>query len=213
MNLLIMGAPGAGKGTQADVVSKQLNIPVISTGNILWAAANSGSELGNQIKGLMEQGALVSDEIIIDIVKERIQENDCKNGFILDGMPRNVSQAKALDENGVIIDKALFIEVSDDEILNNRMTGRLTCPNCRVTYHKKSNPPKVDGICDKCGSKLTVRQDDNYKTMQNRLKVFHSETEPLLAHYESVGKLCRICGEEPISVITQQILKALEDQK
>lgn len=188
MKMILLGAPGAGKGTQADIISKRLSIPTISTGNILRAAVKNGTPLGLKVKSIMDTGALVPDDVIIGIVKERIGEPDCANGYILDGMPRTISQAEALEGVGIDVDVALEIEASDAEI-EERMTGRRTCIVCGATFHVKTNPPKKENVCDQCGGELTIRKDDQPETVKNRLKVYHQETEPLIAYYKTRGKL------------------------
>lgn len=208
MKLILLGAPGAGKGTQAEIISKKLSIPTISTGNILRAAVKNGTPIGLKAKSYMESGGLVPDEVIIGIVKERLAEPDCKNGYILDGMPRTLGQAKALEDVGVEIDVALVIEISDAEI-EARMTGRRTCVNCGATYHVVTAPPKKAGVCDACGGELTVRKDDEPETVKNRLKVYHSETEPLIDFYKSRGKLKTVDNQPSIEATTGVIFKAL----
>lgn len=208
MKLILLGAPGAGKGTQAEILSKKLNIPSISTGNILRAAVKNGTPVGLQAKAYMDKGELVPDTVIIGIVKERIAEDDCKNGFILDGVPRTINQAEALENAGVDIDTALSIEV-DDETIEKRMTGRRTCSVCSATYHVTANPPKVEGICDLCGGKLTIRKDDQPETVKNRLKVYHTETEPLKDFYAKRGKLKSVDSQPTIEATTAVIYEAL----
>ena len=188
MNIIFFGAPGAGKGTQAEIVSKKLDIPTISTGNIIREAIKNGTEMGLSAKSYIDAGKLVPDEVVIGIIKDRLDKDDCKNGFILDGFPRTIPQAKALDEMGVKIDVVLNIEVSDEDIVN-RMSGRRTCPKCGSTYHIEFNPTKTEGVCDNCGAELTVRKDDHPDVVKSRLDVYHSETEPLKAFYEEKGIL------------------------
>ena len=208
MKLILLGAPGAGKGTQAEIISKKLSIPTISTGNILRAAVKNGTPVGLKAKAFMESGSLVPDEVIIGIMKERLAEPDCANGYILDGMPRTIAQAEALEQEGIEIDVALSIEISD-ETIETRMTGRRTCTSCGATYHVVANPPKVDGICDNCGEKLVIRKDDEPETVKNRLKVYHQETEPLKDFYKSRGKLKMVDNQPTIELTTAVICEAL----
>jgi adenylate kinase len=205
--MIIMGAPGAGKGTQADIISRRLSIPAISTGNILRAAIKEGTPVGQKVKAFMDAGKLVPDDVIVAIVKNRLSEPDCKNGYILDGMPRTIGQATALEEAGVTIDTALEIETSDAEI-EERMTGRRTCIKCGATYHIKTNPPKKDNICDKCSGELTIREDDRPETVKNRLRIYHMETEPLTEFYKSRGKL-KTVENMSIEATTAAIFKTL----
>ena len=183
MKLILLGAPGAGKGTQAEILSSTLNIPAISTGNILRAAMREGSRVGLEAKSYVDAGKLVPDEVIINIVKERLAQADCETGYILDGFPRTIPQAEAMEKLGIDIDHALTIEIEDDVIVK-RMSGRRTCKNCSQTFHIVSNPPKKDGICDFCGGELIIRKDDAPETVKARLEVYHKETEPLKAFYE-----------------------------
>jgi len=208
MKIVLLGAPGAGKGTQADLLTKKLGIPSISTGNILRAAVKNGTPVGLQAKSYMDKGALVPDEVIIGIVKERLAEDDCKNGCILDGMPRTIAQAEALENAGIIVDKAVSLDV-DDSAIEARMTGRRTCPACGATYHIVANPPKAEGVCDSCGTELTIRKDDEPETVRNRLKIYHDETEPLLKFYGDLGRLSRVDGSQPLDEVTSGIYKAL----
>ena len=208
MKLILLGAPGAGKGTQAEIISKKLNIPTISTGNILRAAVKNETPVGLQAKSYMDKGALVPDEVIIGIMKERLAEPDCKDGYILDGMPRTIAQAEALEAENIDIDTALSIEISDAEI-ETRMTGRRTCQSCGATYHVVSNPPKTEGICDSCGAELTIRKDDEPETVKNRLKVYHQETEPLKDFYKSRGKLKMVDNQPTIELTTKVICVTL----
>ncbi|UOO37847.1 adenylate kinase [Oscillospiraceae bacterium CM] len=208
MKLILLGAPGAGKGTQADIISKKLSIPTISTGNILRAAVKNGTPIGLKAKAYMESGGLVPDDVIIGIIQERLAEADCAGGYILDGMPRTIGQAKALEDAGVDIDAAVVIEISDAEI-EARMTGRRTCAQCSATFHVVSNPSKAENVCDACGGALTVRKDDEPETVKNRLKVYHQETEPLIDFYKSRGKLKSVDNQPTIEATTEVILKAL----
>ena len=208
MNLILLGAPGAGKGTQAEVISQALNIPQISTGNMLREAVRTGTEYGVKAKAAMDSGALVSDDIVIGILKERIAQDDCKAGFILDGFPRSVPQAEALDEMGVKIDKVLEIYVPD-ETIQTRVSGRRVCEKCGATYHVSFNPSKVEGVCDKCGGKTIIRKDDQPETVLDRLAVYHKTTEPLKAYYEKQGKLETVIGQEEVADTTALTLKAV----
>ena len=178
MNLILLGAPGAGKGTQAEMLCKQLSIPAISTGNMLREAMANGYALGQQVKKIMEEGSLVPDGVILDIVAERVAKADCANGFILDGVPRTLAQAEALEKRGIRIDHVVSIEI-DDAVIEGRMTGRRVCGKCGASYHIVANPPKTDGICDACGSALIIRRDDTAETVRHRLEVYHSQTEVL----------------------------------
>ena len=208
MNLILLGAPGAGKGTQAELLVKKLSIPAISTGNMLREAMANGTELGKKAKQYMDEGALVPDELILGIVADRVAQSDCANGFILDGVPRTLAQAEALEAKGIRIDHVISIEV-DDSAIESRMTGRRVCPKCGASYHIVANPPKKDGICDACGSELIVRKDDAPETVKNRLKVFHAETEPLKDFYKKLGNLKLVEGNQPIENATRDILAAL----
>ena len=198
MNLIFLGAPGAGKGTQAEVVSEALNIPQISTGNILREAVKNGTEYGLKAKTAMDAGALVSDDIVIGILKDRIAEDDCKNGFILDGFPRTVPQAEALDAMGIKIDKVIEISVPD-ETIKNRVSGRRVCQGCGASYHVEYKPSKTEGICDKCGDKTIIRKDDQPETVIERLAVYHEKTAPLKDYYEKQGKLAVVIGQEEVA--------------
>ena len=208
MKLILLGAPGAGKGTQADILSRMLSIPTISTGNILRAAVKNGTPVGLKAKEYMDRGALVPDEVIIGIIAERLQQPDCAEGYILDGVPRTIPQAEAMAANGIAIDTALSIEI-DDETIIQRMRGRRTCPNCGASFHVASNPPKQEGICDACGSELVVRKDDAPETVKARLETYHRETEPLKAYYEKQGKLKTVANQPTIEETTAAIRKTL----
>jgi adenylate kinase len=210
MNLIFLGAPGAGKGTQAENVSKKLNIPTISTGNIIREALKNGTEMGLKAKSFIEAGQLVPDDVVIGIIKDRLSEDDCKNGFILDGFPRTIPQAEALDEMGIAIDKVIDIEVSDDKIVS-RMSGRRVCLSCGATYHIDYLKPQVDGICDKCGDKLVMRKDDAPEVVLDRLRVYHEQTEPLKEYYAKTGKVKVVEGQEKVEDTTALTFKALED--
>ena len=188
MNLILLGAPGAGKGTLAAVISEKYGIPTVSTGNIIRAALKSGTEMGKRAKEYTEKGALVPDEIVIGIIKERLAQSDCQNGFILDGFPRTIPQAEALDNMGVKVDAALLIDAAD-ELIMGRMSGRRVCENCGASYHVVSMKPKVENVCDACGGALVTRKDDLPETVLNRLKVYHEQSEPLVDYYKAQGKL------------------------
>lgn len=208
MKLILLGAPGAGKGTQADIIAAKLSIPTISTGNILREAIRNGTETGLKAKSFMDQGKLVPDEVIIGIVEERVSQPDCANGFILDGMPRTIPQAQALEDRGIHFDRVVSIEI-DDAVIEQRMTGRRVCGQCGASYHIVANPPKAEGICDNCGSELMIRKDDAPETVRNRLTVFHKETEPLKEFYQKLGKLKLVDGNQPIEKATADIMAAL----
>ena len=210
MKLIFLGAPGAGKGTQAEVVSERLSIPTISTGNIIRAAIKDGTEMGKKAKDFIEKGALVPDEVVIGIIKDRLKADDCKNGFILDGFPRTVPQAEALDEMGIEIDKVIDIEVPDEKIAA-RMSGRRVCQGCGASYHLLYKKPEKDGVCDSCSGELVQRKDDHPDTVLERLAVYHTQTEPLKEFYEKKGKLRIVEGQEEIADTTALTLKALED--
>ena len=210
MNLILLGAPGAGKGTQAAILAKELSIPTISTGNILRAAVASGSELGKQAKACMESGALVSDEIIIGIIRDRLAEPDCANGYILDGVPRTLGQAEALEENGIKFDHVVSMEISDETIME-RMSGRRVCPKCGASYHITAVPPKKEGVCDECGSELITRKDDAPETVKSRLAVYHKETEPLKDFYKSRGVLYPVEDQGSVEATSAAILRLLKE--
>ncbi|MBQ3228218.1 MAG: adenylate kinase [Clostridia bacterium] len=207
MNLIIMGAPGAGKGTQAEIIAARENIPAISTGQILRDAMAAGTELGKTAKGYVENGDLVPDEIVIGIVRDYLKSDACANGFILDGFPRSIAQAEALEKMGVVIDAVLSIDVSDDRIVA-RMSGRRVC-KCGASYHIDYKPSKVEGICDKCSSELYIRADDKAETVITRLHNYHAQTEPLLAFYNERGKLIRVEGQEEVEDTTRLVREAL----
>ena len=209
MKIILLGAPGAGKGTQAEVICNRYNIPAISTGNIIREALKTGTEMGLKAKNYMESGALVPDEVVIGIIKERIVKDDCKDGFILDGFPRTIPQAEALDKMGIVIDKVVDIEVPDEKIIN-RMSGRRVCEKCGASYHLEYKKPKVEGICDACSGTLIQRKDDHPDTVKSRLDVYHSETEPLKDYYEKQGKLTVVEGQEEIEDTTRLLIEALE---
>ncbi len=209
MNIILLGAPGAGKGTQAEVICKAKGIPAISTGNMLREAVAQGTEAGLSAKVYMDRGDLVPDEAIIAILKERIKQDDCKNGFILDGFPRTVPQAEALETMGVNIDKVIEIHVPDEKIVA-RMSGRRVCEKCGNSYHVDYKPTKVEGICDACGGRVVIRKDDEPATVLDRLKVYHEKTAPLKDFYEAKGKLVTVEGQEEVADTTKLTLKALE---
>lgn len=208
MNLILLGAPGAGKGTQAEVISEALSIPQISTGNILREAVKNGTEFGLKAKAAMESGALVSDEVVIGILKDRIAQDDCKNGFILDGFPRTVPQAEALEAMGVKIDKVVEIYVPD-ETISKRLSGRRVCEGCGTSYHTDFKPSRVAGKCDKCGGNTVIRKDDEPATVLERLKVYHEQTAPLKDFYAKRGKLETVIGQEEVSETSKLTLKAV----
>jgi adenylate kinase len=210
MKLIFLGAPGAGKGTQAEVISEKLSIPTISTGNIIRAALKNGTEMGLKAKEFIEAGKLVPDDVVIGIIKERLAADDCNGGFILDGFPRTIPQAEALDNMGIIIDKVVDIDVPDENIVN-RMSGRRVCKACGSSYHIENKKPKVEGVCDACGGELQIRKDDAPETVLDRLNVYHEQTEPLKDYYAKCGKLRSVEGTAPIKEITASILKVLED--
>lgn len=208
MRLILLGAPGAGKGTQAEILSRELNIPTISTGNILRAAMKNGTPVGLKAKSYVEVGQLVPDDVIIGIIEERLTQPDCSNGYILDGVPRTIPQARAMEESGIGIDWAVSIEIAD-EVIVERMSGRRTCKNCSQTFHIVNNPPKQEGICDFCGGELTIRKDDAPETVRTRLEVFHKETEPLKDFYAERGKLKTVDNQPSIEATTAAIREAL----
>ncbi|HIT34680.1 MAG TPA: adenylate kinase [Candidatus Faecousia intestinigallinarum] len=208
MNLILLGAPGAGKGTQAELLMERLHIPSISTGNMLREAIKNGTDLGKQAKVYMDGGLLVPDALILGIVAERVAQPDCANGFILDGVPRTLAQAEALDARGVEIHHVLSIEI-DDGIIEGRMTGRRVCAKCGASYHIVANPPKTEGVCDICGGELVSRQDDAPETVRRRLEVYHASTEVLKDYYARQGKLRLIRGDQSIEGANQEILTAI----
>ena len=210
MKLILLGAPGAGKGTQAEMISAELGIPTISTGNILREAIKNGTPTGLMAKSFMDQGALVPDDVIIGIVRERVARDDCKNGYILDGVPRTLAQAQAMERLGVAIDCVVSIEI-DDAVIEARMTGHRVCGSCGASYHLTANPPKIDGVCNLCGGELIIRKDDRPETVRERLKVFHQQTETLKGFYEKLGKLKLVAGNQPIEAVRRDILAALKE--
>lgn len=209
MKLILLGAPGAGKGTQAEVICEKLGIPAISTGNIIREAMKNGTEAGLAAKSYVESGGLVPDDIVIAMLKERIGKSDCENGYILDGFPRNVAQAEALDRLGVIIDRVIDIEVGDNEI-EERLAGRRVCDKCGASFHVKHKPSQQGDNCDKCGGGLITRKDDEAATVRERLKTYHEQTEPLKDYYHAVGKLFVVEGQEHVSDTTLLTIAALE---
>ena len=208
MKLILLGAPGAGKGTQADIISQKLNIPTISTGNILRAAVKNGTPIGLKAKEFMDAGKLVPDEVILGIVVERLAQSDCANGYILDGVPRTIAQAEFLEKEGIQFDVVLSIEISDEEIVN-RMGGRRACNGCGATYHLVSAPTKVAGKCDKCEGELYLRDDDKAETVNHRLEVYHSQTAPLKDFYEARGLLKSVDNQPTIQATTVVVMEAL----
>ena len=208
MKMILLGPPGAGKGTQAEALMKKLDIPAISTGDILRDAVARKTPIGLKAKAIMDAGELVPDEVIIGIVVDRISKKDCGNGYILDGVPRTLGQAQALEEHGIGIDVALSIEISDDEILE-RLGGRRACPDCNSIYHIVSKPPAADGICDNCGAALATRKDDKQETIRTRLEAYHAETEPLKEHYKSQGKLTMVQNITGVAETTKAVFEAL----
>ena len=208
MKIILLGAPGAGKGTQSEAICKKLNIPAISTGNIIREALKTGTEMGLKAKSYIDAGKLVPDEVVIGIINEELKKDKCKNGYILDGFPRTIPQAEALDKMGADIDCALSIEVPDEEIVS-RMSGRTVCPKCGNSYHNKFKKPLKDGICNDCGTALIVRNDDKPETVRDRLNVYHEQTEPLKEYYAKAGKLIKVDGVGTVSEITEAVFKAL----
>ena len=208
MKLILLGAPGAGKGTQAERLCKELNIPTISTGNILRAAVKHGTTVGLKAKEYMDAGKLVPDEVIIGVISERLAEADCQNGFILDGVPRTIPQAEALEKAGISFDAVVSIEISDEEIVE-RMAGRRVCTACGAPYHVKNMPPKVEGVCDACGGKLEARADDKPEVVRDRLQVYHKETAPLKDFYAARNLLKTVDNQPTVAATTTAILNAL----
>ena len=208
MKLILLGAPGAGKGTQAEILCRELHIPTISTGNILRAAIKNGTPTGMKAKSYMDAGKLVPDEVIIGIIQERLAEADCKNGYILDGVPRTIAQAEAMEKAGITFDAVVSIEIADETIMD-RMSGRRVCESCGASYHVVAVPPKQEGICDKCGGKLVQRKDDEPETVKARLEVYHRETEPLKDFYAQRGLLKPVENQPTVAETSQAILRAL----
>ena len=208
MKLILLGAPGAGKGTQAEILCKELNIPTISTGNILRAAIKNGTPTGMKAKAFMDEGKLVPDEVIIGIINERLAEEDCSNGYILDGVPRTIAQAEAMEQAGIVFDHVVSIEIADETIVN-RMGNRRVCEDCGASYHLVAVPPKVEGVCDKCGGKLIQRKDDAPETVKARLDVYHQETEPLKGFYAERGLLRSVDDRPSVAETSKGILEVL----
>ncbi len=209
MKIILLGAPGAGKGTQAEIISEHLSIPQISTGNIIREALKAGTEMGQKAKSYMDAGTLVPDEVVIGIIKERLAKADCSGGYILDGFPRTLPQAEALDTMGVIVDKVINIAVSDS-VIEGRMTGRRVCETCSASYHVVNKPSQKGEFCEKDGGKLITRKDDAPETVKERLRVYHEQTAPLKDYYAAKGILSEIDGEGEVEVTTTATLKALE---
>ena len=209
MNLILLGAPGAGKGTQAEVIAEHLSIPTISTGNIIREALKSGTEMGRKAKEYMDAGKLVPDDIVIGIIQERLAQPDCAGGFILDGFPRTIPQAEALDRMGLVIDRVIDIEVADETIAR-RVSGRRVCPACGASYHVDYKRPAVENVCDRCGDTLVQRKDDHPDTVRERLRVYHEQTEPLKGYYAQSGKLYIVEGQEEVADTTRLTLAAIE---
>ena len=212
MKIIMLGAPGAGKGTQAKMIAEKYGIPHVSTGDIFRANIKNGTELGMEAKKYMDQGQLVPDELTVKILLDRVAQDDCKNGYVLDGFPRTIPQAevldKALTELGDAIDFAIDVNVPDENIVK-RMSGRRVCEECGATYHIQFKPSKVEGVCDKCGAKTIIRKDDQPETVLDRLAVYHKTTEPLKAYYEKQGKLETVIGQEEVADTTALVLKAV----
>lgn len=212
MKLILLGAPGAGKGTQAAILASELGIPTISTGNMLRAAMKNGTELGLQVKACMDSGKLVPDEIIIGIVRERLEQDDCAKGYILDGVPRTIVQAEELEQAGIVFDHVISLEIPDETIME-RMSGRRVCEQCGASYHLVAVPPKTEGVCDVCGGRLVMRKDDAPETVKARLEVYHKETEPLKEFYRSRGVLFPVEGRGTVEDTSKAILAILEENR
>ena len=208
MNLILLGAPGAGKGTQAELLVEKLGIPAISTGNMLREAMANGTPVGKQAKHYMDNGLLVPDEVILGIVAERVAQPDCAKGFILDGVPRTLAQAEALEAKNIRIDHVVSIEI-DDSVIEGRMTGRRVCGKCGASYHIVANPPKTEGVCDSCGAELVIRKDDAPETVLERLAIYHEQTEPLKDYYRGTGKLKSVQGQDKVEDTTRLVFEAL----
>lgn len=208
MKLILLGAPGAGKGTQAEFICEKLSIPAISTGNMIREAMKNGTEMGTKAKSFVDAGKLVPDEVVIGIIKERLAQDDCKNGFILDGFPRTIPQAEALDKMGIEIDAVLSIEVADEAIVK-RMSGRRVCEKCGASYHTEYKKPVKEGVCNACGGSLICRKDDAPETVLDRLHVYHEQTEPLKSYYQNSGKLLTVEGQEELADTTRLVFEAL----
>jgi len=209
MKLILLGPPGAGKGTQAKSISEKLNISAISTGAILRAAIKNNTPLGQEAQGYIEKGLLVPDETVVKIVKERLSQPDCEKGFILDGFPRTIAQAEALDKAGIEIDKVLSLEVDDDVIIE-RLSGRRECTECAATYHIVYNPSSRGDLCEKCGGELICRKDDQKETIKNRMAVYHKETEPIKGYYEKQGKVVTVKGQDKVEDTQKAVFSALD---
>lgn len=208
MKLILVGAPGAGKGTQAEIISRKLKIPTISTGNILRAAVKNGTPVGLKAKEYMDAGKLVPDEVIIGVISERLAEADCQKGYILDGVPRTIPQAEALEKAGIVFDAVVSIEITDQEIVD-RMAGRRVCTACGAPFHVKNMPPKTEGVCDNCGGKLEARADDKPEVVRDRLAVYHKETAPLKDFYGERKLLKNVDNQPTVAATTTAILDAL----
>ena len=206
--LILLGAPGAGKGTQAAILSKLLNIPTVSTGEILRQAVKDGTEVGKQVKVLMDEGKFAPDALIMQVLSDRLAKSDCTKGYILDGVPRTMAQAEALAKAGIDFDHVISLEVAD-EVIRDRMAGRRVCPKCGATFHVKAMPPKRDGVCDACGSKLVLRTDDAPETVMHRLETYHAQTEPLKGYYAKRGLLREVVGQDTIEATTAAVMEAL----
>lgn len=207
MRIILLGAPGAGKGTQAEFITAKLGVPAVSTGNLLRSAISEGTELGKKAAEYMNKGSLVPDELVIELVRERVKAPDCQKGMVFDGFPRTLAQAEALDRV-MDIDMVLFLDVSDDAIVK-RMSGRRTCPKCQATYHVVSHPPKKEGICDKCGTALGIRDDDRPEVVRQRIAVYHKQTEPIVNHYKNKGLLKVVKGQEKLEDTTALVAAAI----
>lgn len=212
MKVILLGAPGAGKGTQAEKISQKFNIPAISTGYIIRHAIAEGTELGKLAKTYIDEGKLLPDDVVVKLLLERIGKDDCNNGFILDGFPRTIYQAKALDELGIAIDKVISIAV-EDEVVIERLSGRRECKKCGAPYHIISNKPSVEGKCDYCGGELIQRADDNPETIKNRLVVYHEQTEPLMKYYKDSDRLKVVYSQNSIEETTKKVLEIFEEKQ
>ena len=209
MKLILLGAPGAGKGTQAEVLCDKLKVPAVSTGNIIREEIKNGTEIGLKAKSYVDAGGLVPDEIVVDMLKKRLAQDDCKNGYILDGFPRNVEQARVLDKMGVVIDRVIEIDVKDEDIIK-RLSGRRVCSSCGSSYHILYKAPAQEDVCDRCSGKLIIRDDDKPETVKNRLQIYHDLTAPLEDYYHAAGKLFVVEGQEELAETTKLTLAALE---
>ena len=211
MNVIMLGAPGAGKGTQAQIISERLEIPTISTGALMREAIKQNTPLGQQAKSFIDAGRLVPDEVVIGLVRERLSQDDCESGFILDGFPRTLAQAEALDAMGAEIHQVIYLVV-DDAVIQARLGGRRVCERCGATYHVESQPSAAGELCERCGGKLTIRQDDRPETIRQRLETYHEQTYPLVDYYRSQGKLREVQGQESIEATTELTLRVMEEQ-